>query len=108
VPANSRRISESQAEVKESPEQLRHLVVVLVASLHLPTLRALAYAASLRQPVLAVHLSPDHEKAERFRDYWHAWGDDLRLEVVVSPYCAVVAPLARFLQALHRQRPDLT
>jgi amino acid transporter len=96
------------AEAEESPEQLRHLVVVLVASLHLPTLRALAYAASLGQPVLAVHLSSDHEEAARFREYWHAWGDHLRLEVVVSPYRAVVAPLARYLQALHQQRPDLT
>jgi hypothetical protein len=79
----------------------------LLSLQHLPILRALAYAASLRQPVLAVHLSPDHEEAERFRDYWHAWGDHLRLEVVVSPYRAVVAPLARYLQALHRSaRPS--
>jgi amino acid transporter len=95
-------------ETEESPEQLRHLVVVLVASLHRPTLRALAYAASLGQPVLAVHLSPDQEEADRFRGYWHAWGEHLRLEIVVSPYRAIVAPLARYLQALHQQRPELT
>jgi amino acid transporter len=97
-----------EPETEESPEQLRHLVVVLVASLHRPTLRALAYAASLGQPVLAVHLSPDQEEAGRFRGYWHAWGDHVRLEIVISPYRAVVAPLARYLQALHQQRPELT
>jgi amino acid transporter len=95
-------------ETEESPEQLRHLVVVLVAELHRPTLRALAYAASLGQPVLAVHLSPDQQEADRFRGYWHAWGDHLRLEIVISPYRAIVAPLARYLQALHQQRPELT
>jgi amino acid transporter len=97
-----------EQETEESPEQLRHLVVVLVAELHRPTLRALAYAASLGQPVLAVHLSPDQQEADRFRGYWHAWGDHLRLELVISPYRAIVAPLARYLQALHQQRPELT
>jgi len=37
-----------------------------VAGLDLASMRALAYAASLRQPVLALHLSPTEEEAERF------------------------------------------
>jgi hypothetical protein len=32
----------------------------------------------------------------------------LPLEVIVSPHRAVVAPLVNYIQALHRQRPDLT
>jgi hypothetical protein len=32
----------------------------------------------------------------------------LPLEVVVSPYRATVAPLANYIAALHRQRPDVT
>ena len=39
------------------------------------SLRALAYAASLGQPVLAVHISPSDDEAARFNDYWAAWGD---------------------------------
>src|SRR5215216_2869123 len=35
-------------------------------------------------------------------------GEHVRLEIVISPYRAVVAPLARYLQALHQQRPELT
>jgi amino acid transporter len=108
APAGARQSPAGEQETEESPEQLRHLVVVLVATLHRPTLRALAYAASLGQPVLAVHLSPDQQEADRFRDYWHAWGDHVRLEIVISPYRAIVAPLARYLQALHQQRPELT
>lgn len=77
----------------ESPEEIRHLTVVPVASLNLASVRALAYAASLRQPVLALHISPNAEEAERFRGYWSAWGDHLPLEVVISPYRAVVAPM---------------
>jgi amino acid transporter len=108
APTRTTQRSAGEQEAEESPEQLGHLVVVLVAELHRPTLRALAYAASLGQPVLAVHLSPDQEEADRFGGYWHAWGDHVRLEIVISPYRAIVAPLARYLQALHQQRPELT
>jgi amino acid transporter len=94
-------------ETEEVPDQLRHLLVVYVASLNLADMRALAYAGSLGQPVLAVHLSPDREEGERFEGYWHVWGDHLPLEVVISPYRATVAPLARYIQAIHQQRPEL-
>jgi hypothetical protein len=94
-------------EAEETPDQPRHLMVVFVASLNRASMRALAYAASLGQPVLAVHLSPDQEEADRFEGYWHVWGDHLPLEIVVSPYRATVAPLARYIQAVHQQRPEL-
>ncbi len=100
--------SASGSEAEESPEQIRNLTIVSVASLNLASVRALAYAASLRQPVLALHISPNPEEAKRFRDYWSAWGDHLPLEVVISPYRAVVAPLIHHIQILHRQRPELT
>ena len=71
-------------------------------------MRTLAYAATLGQPALAVHVSPTTEEADRFVSYWHAWGDHLPLEVIVSPHRAVVAPLVNYILSLHRQRPDLT
>jgi hypothetical protein len=43
------------AEVEESPEEAHNLTIVAVESLDLVSLRALAYAASLRAPVLALH-----------------------------------------------------
>ncbi len=95
-------------EDEESPEEIHHLVLAAVASLDLSSMRALAYAASLQQPVLAVHVSPTDEEAERFRDYWRTWGDHLPLEVVVSPYRAIVAPLVNYVESLHRLSPDLT
>jgi amino acid transporter len=85
----------------------RHLTVVPVASLNRISLRALAYAASLGRPVLAVHVSPEEEDAERFLGAWRAWGDHLPLEIVLSPYRAIVVPFVRYVEALHRQRPEL-
>ncbi|MGA2321367.1 MAG: APC family permease [Solirubrobacteraceae bacterium] len=96
------------AESEETPEEIHHLTLVAVASLDLASMRALAYAASLQQPVLALHVSPTEEEAGRFRDYWSTWGDHLPLEVVVSPYRAIVAPMVNYIESLHRLRPDLT
>jgi hypothetical protein len=96
------------AEEDESPDQLRHLAVVPIVRLDLCGLRALAYAASLGQPVLAVHISPSEDEAARFKRYWAAWGDHMPLEIVGSPYHALVAPLASYIDALRTQRSELT
>ncbi|MFC4565467.1 APC family permease [Nocardiopsis mangrovi] len=98
----------TEEENEETPSEIHHLSVVPIETVDLASMRALAYAASLQQPVLALHLSPSEEEAERFRGYWTQWGDHLPLEVVVSPYRAIVAPLVNYVEALHLQRPDLT
>ena len=95
-------------ETAERPRQVRHLAVVPVARLDQTSLRALAYAASLGQPLFAVHVSPDDEEDERFRNQWENWGDHLRLEIIVSPHRAVIASLAHYLRVLHTQQPDVT
>ncbi|MFB7480563.1 APC family permease [Streptomyces anulatus] len=100
--------TDGEGEDQELPEEIRHLSVVAIAALDLAAMRTLAYAASLQQPVLAVHISLTEDEARRFRDYWTLWGDHLPLEIVTSPYRAVVAPLVNYLEALHRQNPDLT
>jgi hypothetical protein len=83
-------------------------LIVPVAQLHLPTMRAIAYAASLEQPVLALHISPTDYEAERFRGYWREWGDHLPLTVIVSPHRALVPPMANYISSLRRQRDDVT
>jgi amino acid transporter len=108
APPEPSELTEALGEHEESPSEVRHLFIVPVENLDLVGIRALAYAASLRQPVLAVHVSPTEEEAERFRTYWRQWGDHLPLEVVVSPYRAIVAPLISYVESLHDQRPDLT
>ncbi|MHB1468062.1 MAG: APC family permease [Solirubrobacteraceae bacterium] len=101
-------VSRRLAEAQDDPSDLHSFAVVPIAVLDLAALHALAYAVSLSQPVLALHVSPTEQEAQRFQQSWAAWGDRLPLEVVVSPYRATVAPLANYIAALHRQRPDLT
>ncbi|HUZ82688.1 MAG TPA: APC family permease [Gaiellaceae bacterium] len=100
--ADHGRVSTAPATDGAKP---RGLVVVPVARLDLSSLRALAYAASLGQPVLAVHLSPAGEEAKRFRGYWQLWGNHVPLQIVESPYRALIAPLARYIEELHNQQP---
>jgi hypothetical protein len=102
------RVSPRPAEFQDVPSEVHSFAVVPVAVLDLASLRALAYAASLGQPVLAIHVSPTEEEAKHFRKAWQAWGDHLPLELLVSPYRATVAPMANYIAGLHRQRPDLT
>ncbi|MBV9919129.1 MAG: APC family permease [Solirubrobacterales bacterium] len=95
-------------ESEQTPSQLSNLVIVPIPRLDRVSVRALAYAVSLRQPVLALHVSPTAEEARRFRDYWHAWGDHVPLELIESPYRAVIPPVVAYVESLHTQRPELT
>jgi hypothetical protein len=90
-----------------NPGEVSNLILVPLAAIDASGLHALAYAASLAQPVLAVHISADEREAARFHAYWRAWGEHLPLEVIVSPYRSTVAPLANYIEALHYQQPDL-
>ena len=108
APRSARDGGRPAAEEQDAPSEIEHLLVVPVAVLDLPALRALAYAASLQVPMLAVHVSPSEEEGQRFHGYWKVWGAHLPLEVVVSPYRATVAPLANYIEALYRQQPDIT
>lgn len=98
----------AEAESEETPEEIHPLSIVPVATLDQAGMRALAYAASLQQPVLAIHISSSADEAQRFREYWNLWGDHLPLKIVLSPYRAIVAPLIDYIESLHHQRPDLT
>ena len=76
--------------------------------LDLAALHALAYAASLAQPVLALHVSPTEEEAERFERYVAGVGRSPAPGGRRIPLPRDVAPLANYIAALHRQRPDVT
>ncbi|MGW0502245.1 APC family permease [Micromonospora sp. NPDC003241] len=90
------------------PQQVRHLFLVPVARLNQAALRTLAYVGSLGQPALALHVSPERVEADRFRAEWATWGDHVPLETILSPHRVIIPPLAGYVSALRRSRPDLT
>ena len=95
-------------ESEQTPSQVSNLAIVPIPRLDRVSVRALAYAVSLRQPVLALHVSPTEEESKRFREYWHAWGNHVPLELVQSPYRTVIPPVVAYVESLHAQRPELT
>ncbi|MEA2660794.1 MAG: hypothetical protein QOH08_366 [Chloroflexota bacterium] len=84
-------------------------VIVPIARLDRSSLNALSLARGICPDVLAVHISYDEEGAASFRARWAAVvGPEMPLEVIVSPYRALIAPLLSYLDAVDggdRSRP---
>ncbi|MGW8781772.1 APC family permease [Streptomyces sp. NPDC055796] len=79
----------------------RHHVVVLVANVHAPTLKALGYAQALRPDTLtAVTVAADEEDARRLREAWAEHDPGVPLKILHSPYREVVGPVLAHVQEL--------
>ncbi|MFE3765290.1 APC family permease [Streptomyces sp. NPDC059104] len=77
----------------------RHHVVVLVASVHAPTLKALGYAEGLRPDTLtALSVAADEEDAQRLREAWAEHDPGIALKILHSPYREVVAPVMAYVE----------
>ncbi|BCI89437.1 hypothetical protein NIIDMKKI_46430 [Mycobacterium kansasii] len=84
----------------------RNHAVVLVSKLHLPTLRALAYARATRPDVLeAVTVSVDDAET---RDLVHKWEESdisVPLKVIASPYREVTRPVLDYVKRVSKESP---
>ncbi|MFD7554846.1 APC family permease [Streptomyces sp. NPDC059533] len=79
----------------------RHHVLVLVASVHAPTLKALGYAQGLRPDTLtAVTVAADEQDANRLREAWTAHDPGVPLKILHSPYREVVGPIQAHVEEL--------
>jgi hypothetical protein len=90
---------------KPLPEIPEPPIVVPVPGLNLIVVRALAFARSLSQNVIAVHVTDDLESAQQLRARWDQWAGDVPLVVLESPYRSLVNPLLAYLDALEQQHP---
>ncbi|WP_329622785.1 APC family permease [Streptomyces sp. NBC_01255] len=100
------------AEVAVAPGERPHAlagnhVLVLVASVNAPSLRALSYAKTLRPASLtAVTVAEDPAEAEVLRATWEAHGIDVPLRVLSSPYRSLVQPILRHVRETSERTPD--
>jgi hypothetical protein len=84
----------------------RNHAVVLVSKLHLPTMRALAYARSTRPSSLeALTVDVDEEETRRLEQEWMARGIDIPLRVLDSPYREITRPVVDYVREFRRQSP---
>jgi amino acid transporter len=84
----------------------RNHAVVLVSRLHLPALRALAYAKATRPTTIeAVTINADEAEARALQEQWQARGIDVPLVLLDSPYREVTRPLLEYIRGRRGQSP---
>lgn len=77
--------------------EYRNKIIVPVYDLNLMVLKALKYAYSLTPQVLAVHVASDPERASKLLKHWSANHIEIPLQIVDSPYRALVHDFLLFL-----------
>jgi len=84
----------------------RNHAVVLVSKLHLPTLRALAYARATRPDVLeAVTVSVDDAETRELVRKWEDSDISVPLKVIASPYRDVTRPVLDYVKRVSKESP---
>jgi len=84
----------------------RNHAVVLVSKLHLPTLRALAYARATRPDALeAVTVSVDDAETRVLVRRWEDSDISVPLKVIASPYREITRPILDYVKRVSRESP---
>jgi len=84
----------------------RNHALILVSKLHLPTMRAIAYAQATRpDTVQALTIQIDEAETAKLLDDWGQHEIDVPLIILESPYREVTKPLLDYVRRLRRDRP---
>jgi hypothetical protein len=84
----------------------RNHAVVLVSKLHLPTLRALAYARATRPDVLeAVTVGVDDAETRELVRAWQDSDINVPLKVIASPYREITRPVLDYVKRVSKDSP---
>jgi amino acid transporter len=87
------------------PIRLPHVIVPL-SRLDRPTAQALSFARSISADVAAVHVTDVPRQAAEMKHKWEAWGVEVDLVIVESPYRALLAPLLAYISAKEQEDPQ--
>jgi hypothetical protein len=84
----------------------RNHAIVLVSKLHLPTLRALAYARATRPDALeAITVSVDDAETRELVHKWEESDISVALKVVASPYREITRPVLGYVKRVSKESP---
>jgi amino acid transporter len=84
----------------------RNHAIVLVSKVHLPTLRAVAYAQATRPDTLtALTVNVDDKDARAIQAEWERRGVPVPLTVIESPYREITGPIIDYVKSVRRKSP---
>jgi amino acid transporter len=84
----------------------RNHAIVLVSKLHLPTLRALAYARATRPDELeAMTVSVDDAETRELVHKWEESDISVPLKVIASPYREITRPVLEYVRRISKESP---
>lgn len=105
-----RRVSE---ELSVAADATKHQLlpsrvhaIVLVSTIHKPTLRALAYASATRPSRLeAVTVDVDHEATKQLQAEWDRLAIPVPLKALDSPYREITRPVVDYVKSIRSGNP---
>ena len=102
----TRELAEQEADQTEVVLPSRNHALVLVSKLHLPTLRALAYARATRPDALeAVTVSVDDGETRELVHRWEESDISVPLKVIASPYREITRPILDYVKRVSKDSP---
>jgi amino acid transporter len=79
------------------------VVIVPVGRIDKAAAQAIAFARSISPSVKAVHITTSEESANEFRERWEHWTGRVPLDIIESPYRALVSPLLRYIDSVDKR-----
>jgi hypothetical protein len=102
----ARELEERAAEDTDMVLPSRNHAVVLVSKLHLPTMRALAYARATRPDMLeAITVSVDDAETRALVHKWEDSDISVPLKVIASPYREITRPVLDYVKRVSKESP---
>jgi hypothetical protein len=95
--------AELEVDHPPTPTPVTHITLVPVARVDRAVAETIGYAMSIGGPVRALHVVVDDDAAEQLRKAWAAWGVDLPLIMLQSPYRTLIEPLLHEIRRAHHE-----
>jgi len=94
------RVTPEELKQVDIPKSVyRNRVIVPVESINKSSLRALRYAKTISDNVVAFNVSIDEESASKVKERYNMMNTDIPLVVKLSPFRKVVEPLIKFIES---------
>jgi len=91
---------------RSAAKRVQPTVLVPIEQIDRAALRTVAYARSMSENAVAIHVSDSREEAEGLRRRWEESVPDVPLVIVESPYRSLVEPIIAFLDSIERTQPN--